>query len=271
MYNLKKLYWKTNLEEQLKSCFHAEATNIQVSEKSLHSTLLLANRELFQKCQRSRINFRTFLTLQIKYMGLPIWMVQGLLLLGICALLPSLLQYHLAHLTSRGIATLLCYFSTILAMHSISFVYRSSRYGMWEIETASHFSLTRLLAAKILLSGIGNIILLGAVFTVISQNTSCNRARTLFYLLIPFLLARYGTLLLHRHISVERLQVCFIWICFGLPGVIFLLSRYAPIFFEQSFSPGWGGMCLILILACVYQLWQMILTEERTEFYGITD
>ena len=271
MYNPKNIYWKTKLEEQLKSCFHAEATNIQVSEKSLHNTLLLANSELQQKCQRSRISFREFLTLQIKYMGLPIWIVQGLLLSGICALLPSLLQYYLAHLTSRGIAALLCCFSTILAMHSISFVYRSSRYGMWEIEAASHFSFARLLAAKILLSGIGNIILLGAVFIVISQNTSCNRARTLFYLLIPFLLARSGSLFLHRHIAIEKLQVCIVCVCFGLPGVIFLLSRYIPICFEQSFSPGWGGICLILIFACIYQLWQMILMEERTEFYGITD
>lgn len=196
---------------------------------------------------------------------------QGLLLLGICALLPSLLQYYFAHLTSRGIAALLCCFSAILSMHSISFAYRSSRYGMWEIEAASHFSFTRLLAAKILLSGIGNIILSGAVFTVISQNTSCSRARTLFYLLIPFLLTKYGSLLLQRHISMERLQVCYVWMCFGLPGVIFFLSRYVPICFEQSFSPGWGGMCLILILACVYQFWQMILMEERTGFYGITD
>ena len=268
-----KKHWgtKKTLKEQLKYCFHEEAVDNKIFEKSLHSTLLLANRELQQKCQRPRISFREFLTLQIKYMGLPIWIVQGLLLLGICALLPSLLQYYLAHLTSRGIAALLCCFSTILAMHSISFAYRSSRYGMWEIETVSHFSLTRLLAAKILLSGMGNIILLGAVFTVISQNTSYNRARTLFYLLIPFLLAKYGSLLLQRHISMERLQVCFVWMCFGLPGVIFLLSRYVPICFEQSLSPGWGGMCLILILACVYQLWQMILMEERTGFYGITD
>lgn len=262
---------KKTLKEQLKYCFHEEATNIRVSEQSLHSTLLLANRELCQKCQRSRIGFREFFILQIKYMGLSIWIVQGLLLSGICTLLPSLLQYYLAHLTSRGIAALLCCFSTILSIHSISFAYRSSRYGMWEIETASHFSLTRLLAAKILLSGMGNIILLGAVFIVISQNTSCNRARTLFYLLIPFLLARYGSLLLQRHISMERLQVCYVWMCFGLPGVIFLLSRYVPICFEQSFSPGWSGMCLILILACVHQLWKMILMEERTEFYGITD
>lgn len=262
---------RKTLKKQLKYCFHEEATNIRVSQKSLHSTLLLANRELQQKCQKSRIGFSEFLTLQIKYMGIKIWIIQGLLLSGICALLPSLLQYYLGHLTSRGIAALLCCFSTVLAMHSISFVYRSSRYGMWEIETASHFSLTRLLATRILLSGIGNIILLAAVFTVISQNTSCNRARTLFYLLIPFLLARYGSLLLQRHISVERLQVCFVWICFGLPAVIFLLSRYVPIFFEQSFSLGWGCICLILILACVYQIRQMILTEERTAFYGITN
>lgn len=262
---------KAKIQEQLKYCFHAQAMNIEISEKYLHSTLLLADRELQQKRQKSRIGFQKFLILQAKYMGIQTWIIQGLLLSGICVILPSLLRHYLAHLTSHGIAALLCCFSIFLAMNSILFTYRSSRYRMWEIETASYFSFARLLAAKMLLAGIGDIVLLGAIFTVTSLNTSCDRASILFYLLIPFLFTRYGNLLLQRHISFAKLQICYGWIYFGLPGGIFLLNRCVPICFDQSFSLGWGGICLVLILACIYQLYQMILVNERTDIYGIAD
>ena len=256
------------LQEQLKYCFHEEAVDIEISEKYFHNTLLLANRELAQKRQRSRIGFLELLALQAKYMGIQIWIVQGLLLSGICVLLPPLLRHYLAHFTPRGIAALLCCFSAILAMNSIPFAYRSARYRMWEIETASYFSFARLLAAKMLLIEIGDIVLLGAVFTVTSLNTSCDRASILFYLLIPFLLARHGSLLLQRLVSSEKLQVYYGWICFGLPVGTFLLNRYIPKCFEPSFSPVWIGICLILILAYIYRYWKLM-WQKRDCYHSV--
>ena len=260
---------QTKIQEQLKHCFHEETADIKISEKSLHNILLLANRELAQRRQKSRISFMEFLSLQAKYMGISIWIVQGLLLVGICVLLPSLLRHYLAHLTPRGIAALLCCFSAILAMNSIPFTYRSTRYRMWEIETASYFSFARLLAARMLLIEIGDIVLLGAVFTATSQNTSCDSSHILFYLLIPFLLARHGSLLLQRLVPLEKLQVCYGWICFGLLVGTFLFNRYIPECFEPSFSPVWIGICLILIWAYIYQYWQWM--KERTKIYGIAN
>ena len=261
---------KKQLKKQLKYYFKAEAEGIEISDGTLHNVISLANQELIKKSQKPKLSFWEFLILQIKYMGVHIWIMQGFLLTAVCALLPFLSQQDFMYLSPRRIAILLCCFSTLLAMNAIPFAYRSIHYRMWEVETASHFSVMRLLAVKSLLVGVGDIAVLCAVFAVIRKNALYEGNRTLFYLLIPFLLVRCGSLFLQRHIPLDKLQAQYGWICLGLLTGIFLMSRYAPICFEQSFSVRWIGISLALMFACLYQLWRLIYSgyEDYHSVFG---
>lgn len=239
------------LEAQLKKALQPDKSGINITH--LHQTRILAQQEYIRKTQRKREKFTVFLIAQIRFIGWRIWAVQGAFLLVLCAFLLAIMGEYLLY-SQKRIALLLCCIGVAVSMTAIPFVYRSVRYRMQEVETASRNSSGRLLAARLLAVCLGNILTLACIFGVMVIKTSLRTGSIALYLIFPFLLASCGGLYFLGHLPVKR----FVPACFGmgavLIGSIFLLNQFYPAFFGQVFSVGWAAVCTALIFFGVRQV-----------------
>ena len=128
---------------------------IPVRYEHLQKTISLAKNEWKKRVVRPRITFSKFLTTQIKFVGWKIWLAQAIVLLCLSYLLVFFGDYILNN--QRNVALLLCCISILVLMSAIPFIQRSIRYKTYEIETATRFSATKQLLAKLLIIGIGDI------------------------------------------------------------------------------------------------------------------
>lgn len=251
-----------NIENRLKDAIKLSDTKIR--EAHLKETLLSARQEMCRKSKRERVKFRTFLLLQIRFIGWKIWLVQGLILTTICSMLSIFFGNILLH-NQEHIAMLLSGIAILVLMMAIPFIHRSQRYKMHEIEVATYFSSIKLLTAKLLIIAVGDIFMLIGIFLLTILKTQLNTGSVLLYLLFPFLLAGYGCLYLIGHISAERFSPYCTGMCLLLFGGIVLLNRFYPNFFNQTFSIGWIAICVVLLLFCILQYRYIIYRSDYTE------
>lgn len=242
--------YKRSFKSSLRHSLHSHATPI--NERHLSQTILLVHRELSDKPHHERINFRSFLVLQIRFIGLKIWLLQGLLLAALCYILDMSFGNYLYY-NRRYSALLLCSISILVLMMSIPFIQRALRYKMHEVEMSSYFSTAKLLMAKLFIIGIGDIFILGGLLLLTILKASLNMGDALLYLIFPFLLAGYGYLYLLGHIPAQWFSSCSTALCAILYVCIMLLNRFLPELFQQTFSIGWACACAMLLFLCISQ------------------
>ena len=204
---------------------------IPVRYEHLQKTISLAKNEWKKRVVRPRITFSKFLTTQIKFVGWKIWLAQAIVLLCLSYLLVFFGDYILNN--QRNVALLLCCISILVLMSAIPFIQRSIRYKTYEIETATRFSATKQLLAKLLIMETKSILL---------------------YLLLPFLIASSGLLYLIGHTPIEKISQNSVVICMVLFLAFTILDKTYPIFYQQAFSLKWAAICIVLVLFCIYQI-----------------
>lgn len=219
----------------------------------LEKVTAAAEKIFVKKRSRKRISFTAFLIRQMKYTAWKIWALQGLLLLVLC---PVLFACFGSLLLSRPqhVAVLLSGSAILVLLTAIPFVQRGVRYKMCEVEAAAKFSSARLLAARLLVIGIGDSIMLGSVFLLALLKTTVSTGTAALCIMLPFLAVSSAYLYILGHIPVHRISVC----CIGISAVVFLaiaaLCYFYPDAAKQSFSLGWGLLCLVFTVFCIYQL-----------------
>lgn len=208
---------------------------------------------LEEKRKRRRINYSEFLKRQLRFIGWPIWLVQGTALIILCIVFNGPLNFYLEN-SVHGIAFLLCCLSVLVLLSSVPMIHRSIRYKMHEIELSTRFSAVKLLIAKLLLIGIGNFVLLSVIFLLTIANTSLQTESVMLYLLLPYLAACGGFLYLLGHIPADKFEVYSAGLCCLMLTAFTILSRFHSNFFSQTFSAGWLLVCLLLVLFSIKQL-----------------
>lgn len=251
-----------NIENRLKDAI--KLSDIPISKAHLKETLSSAEQEMCRKSKRERIKFKTFLSLQIRFIGWKIWLVQGLMLTAVCSMLSISFGNILFH-NQEHIALLLSGIAILILMMAIPFIHRALRYKMHEIEVATYFSSIKLLTAKLLIITVGDIFMLGGIFLLTILKTELNTGSVLLYLVFPFLLASYVCLYLIGHISAERFLPYCTGMCVLLFSGMILLNRFYPKFYHQTLSVGWIAICIALLLFCISQYRYIIYRSDYTE------
>lgn len=245
----------SNLNRQLKTTF--SHTDIPISEEHLQETVFSVNIELNRKSSINRIPFRSFLILQIRHMGWKIWAIQGILLALInSVLIVSFGKYYWG--TQRYVAELLCFSSILVLMTALPFIHRPLRFKMNEVEAATWFSSARLLLAKLLIIGVGDLLILGGILYTTILKTSINASGVILYIIFPFLLACGGLLFLLEHIPARFFLPGSTGMCVALLLMLFMTDRICPAFYHQTFSLAWGIVCLGLVVCNIFQISRII-------------
>ncbi len=256
----------TDFEKTIKQALHNSPN--PATETHLESTIVLAKSQAIQRCQRERIPFRWFLWKQIRFTGWQFWSVQGAFLILFDRMLVQLYGESV-WASPSSIARLLFCLSTLVAMMALPLLYRSRKHRMQEIESASFFSSSKLLAAKLAVIGTGDTLLLGGMYLAALLRTSIHAGSLTFYLLLPFLIMSAAYLYMMGHCSSNgfftgsiTLGTAMLLLAVGLPG------RWLPVF-QQSTSLGWSIFCLSLLAFSAKQLRYLLYRSAYAELQVI--
>lgn len=251
---------QTKPEQQLRKSLHRLPS--VTSEAHLHATIILARREACQKQNRRRISFIYFLGKQLSFIGWKVWCIQGLFLLTFYGLFSDFFDYLR---TPLRLAKLLLCLSVAVFMTALPLLYRSVRYRMQEIEAAAHFSTVKLLLAKLIVIGIGDIALLSGIFLFTLAKTSLPADSAVFYLCFPFLLAGCGCLFMLGHFPPGRFLAGSLMFCFALMLAFSVLSGQHAIWYLQPPPAARIAICTLLAAFCAGQLRHIIKASSYAE------
>lgn len=248
------------LEQRLKQSLHQIPS---VSNNThLYTTILLAEREARLKQRQERISFARFLAKQIRFIGRKIWIVQGVSLFVMIALIS---RFYGDSITLHQMIKRLACLSVLVFMTALPLLYRSVRYRMQEIETASRFSGVKLLLARLILIGIGDICLLTGIFLTSIINTLIPADSAFFCLCFPFLLSGSVCLYMLGHLTPGQFLAGSLLSCSFLAVLFALIPGQYMFLYQPSLSAVRALLCAFLLALCIHQLRYIIKTSSYEE------
>lgn len=233
---------------RIKEALQCEECTISLEKMRLVCSMVEEISE--EKRARRRIGFLAFLRRQMRFIYWKIWLVQGGMLFLLYGIFMSLFDSFFAR---RQTPFFLCCFSILIMLSAVPILYRSTRYTMYEVELASRFSMIKLLVAKLLAIGTGNMVLLGTVLFLTVLKTTMQIESALLYIIVSYLAAASGFLYLLGHIPAEKMQAGSIGLGCALFFLLVCLKEFCPAFFAQTFSAGWIAVSFMLFLFCIWQ------------------
>ncbi len=249
-----------DLEQNIRQSLHQPPS--VTDDAHMHDTVLLLRKEICRKRDRRRISFVCFVGKQLSLIGWKLWSIQGVFLLLTCRVLsgfPDVLN------RPQSLAKLLFCLSVAVFMTALPLLGRSVRYQMQEVEAASLFSSVKLLLAKLIVIGIGDLSLLALIFFFTLIKTDLPAQNAAFYLCFPFLLASSGCLFMLGHFPPGKFLTGSLLFCPALILVFSVLPGPRASLFQPSFSKGWFLVCILLFAFCASQLCYIVKASSYEE------
>lgn len=208
-----------------------------------------------------RLGFAPFLGTQVRFIGWKIWLFQALVLLVANHTLTVALGriYFLdATIAMRCLSCL----SVLVLLTALPFLANATRYHMHELEAATYFSALQLLAAKLLIVGIGDVVMLAGLWLYALTHTPLSAAVLPLCLAAPFLAASAGLLTLLDRTTPQVVLLGSVGWCslLGASGMLVPRSLLAT-------SSATSGiiLCTILTLYCLFALHRLLRHGAFTE------
>lgn len=250
----------SDFRRQLQAALQADTSQ----EAAKRRTLKAAAAQMQAAVPRPRLGFAAFLRTQVRFIGWKIWLFQALCLLVANSALDTVFGGYY-FFNSRPAALCLGALAVLVLLTALPVVYNASLYHMQEIEAASYFSSQRLLAAKLLIIGIGDGVMLVGLWSYALLRTPLSAPMLPLYLLLPFLLAAAGCLTLMGRCQPQQ-------VCRGSAGwcglVLLALSMTSSrlTLFTQA-QTAWIGVlgCAVLCLYCFWALRYLLRSSAFAE------
>ncbi len=250
----------SDFRRQLQAALQIDAPQGDAKQRTLEAVTA----QMQAAAPRPRLGFAAFLRTQVRFIGWKIWLFQALCLLIANGALDTVFgDYYFFN--SRPAALCLGALAMLVLLTALPVVYNASLYHMQEMEAASYFSSQRLLAAKLLIIGMGDGVMLVGLWSYALLRTPLSAPMLPLYLLLPFLLAAGGCLTLMGRCQPQ--QVCLGGA--GWCGLVFLAlsmtsSRLTLLTQAQS---AWIGVlgCTVLCLYCFWALRYLLRSSAFAE------
>lgn len=245
--------------------YTALQTALQPANRSTHTahqkqTATLAAHALAHR--QKPLSFGAFLRAQVRFIGWKIWLVQALCLLFANNTLHFICgAYYFVN--PRLMMQCLCCLSVLVMLTALPFISNASLYRMHETEAATHFSSLRLLAAKLLLVGLGDLAILAGIWGYSLYFLPLTLRLLPCCLFLPFLLAASGVLTMLERLTPQRFCLGSIAWCILLCALFIFSSHRLPSFGEL-FLPGLL-LSLTLLFYCLYRLHHLLQNNRFTE------
>lgn len=252
--------FKESLRKSLKQYGGAER-----SSRNLEETLAMVKRIYANQIPRPRISYGQFLLRQLQFTGGRIWAFQAAVLVVICLLIYTLFSHRYAEIDFRQVVCLLGITAVLSAMTGVPYICRSLCYGMYETEIASKVSYSGLLLARLILTGIGNLIMLSVIFAAAYLESAALPVRTVIYMIVPFAVAWAGCLTILKHVCSQRTHLYCATYSASLILILCLLYKAFPQIFAREMADIWFVVCIAIIGGLLTQARALIKKSSRMD------
>lgn len=248
----------SDFQQQLELALHADA----VTEDARRRAVAAAAAQLRRRPLRPRLGFAAFLRTQVRFIGWKIWLLQALCLLVANGALDTVFgDYYFVNL--RAASLCLGALAVLVMLTALPFVYNAALYQMQEMEAASYFSSQRLLAAKLMIVGLGDMVMLAGLWGYALCCTPVSAELLPRCLLLPFLLAAGGCLTLMGRCRPQQVCLgCVLWCGLVLMALAAANSRIVA---PPSTALGSWLCCAALFLYCLWTLRHLLTRSAFTE------
>lgn len=192
----------------------------------------------------SRLGVPGLIAGQLRFAAVPIWAAQAAAVLCMCLVLHFAMR---SEEFAEDAPALLGMFSVFVAMSVLPFYGRSRKYKMCELESSTRLSCRRLLLAKLCAVGTGDAACLTALSLTGGLAGAANVA--LVFVVLPFLLACTGILLILEHTGEEHGLYAALGFGFGLAAVLWIFqTELGELYAELGTAPA-AAVCAALLAA----------------------
>ncbi len=229
-------------------------------EAHLKETRNIAENELIKTVNRYPLTIGGLIAKQVKFLAWKIWLMQGMALAALCGIFISMYG-GMAFQWEWFIARFLCGSGGVIAACAIPVLQRSMRYGMFELECSTRFSVRGGLAAQLLFIGIGDVGML-ATLAVLASRCGAGGEVVFLFGVVPFLTAALTGLMIWTRIktciSVHWLLAICVGAVLSAYEALMLISRLFP-----AYTMGFGIFYALLCIGMIGRLYHKILLRER--------
>lgn len=198
-------------------------------------------REFVRRCGMPKISMLHMVLMQARYISKWVWLVSGL----VCGFVVYVVVSAEVKYVNAVFACL-----PFLVMLSVTESTRSYRCGMEELEMSARFSLKSIVMARLLMLGVGNLVVLVGTIVLLGDLGQVSAA----YAMAPFFVTAGGGLFIARKVRGNEGT----YLCFGLAALVSGICLYLPWQFQALFTPRYGW---VWVLVCVVG---MILTGKES-------
>lgn len=216
------------LKEQLKQYYEAPAPE--------------RKREFLNRIRAPKQRIGAMLLVQLRYIPLSAWMLS----LALFALILSAGRMLPAYYAGCTYALV-----PFLSVTTVSVSMRSCRCRMAELESTTLFSLGSVIMMRMLLLGIGNLIMLVVLTCFMEPEFFWAE---FLYILAPYLLAGSGSLMIYRRYAQRDAN----YMCLAFSGLVAVLelwaSRGTAFMYEERYAGVWALACMLLLALFLVQV-----------------
>lgn len=197
-----------------------------------------------------KINLFPLAVMQIRYVSKWVWILSGLF----CGI-----TYATIHVMEQRYVSMIFALIPFWVMISVTESMRSYRYGMEELESSARFSLKSIVLARMLILGIGNLIVLMAITKILSGQMEFH----IVHIFAPYFMSTSGGFyVVRKNRGNESTFFCFI-----LAMVVSALQMLLPWQFGEIYlpiyTPLWFIVCAIGIVITIRESYRTIrMTED---------
>ena len=134
-----------------------------------------------------------------------------------------------------------------------------------DTEAAAYFSSVKLLIAKLMLIGAGDVSLLFGIFITAVIKTSLQAGTVFLFTCFPFLLVNSVSLFMLGHFTYKKFLTGSITLCSSLILVCAVIPEQFVRLFQQSFSVGWTVILIFLLAFCIQQFRYILYCSSYAE------
>lgn len=197
-----------------------------------------------------RIDIARLVMMQARYISKWVW-ISSVLLCG--------MAYAITFFMEERYVSAIIALIPFLVMFSVTESMRSYRYKMEELELSTRFSLKSIVMARMLMLGIGNLVVLVIVTALLENRMELN----MLHVLTPYFLTASGGLYIVRKVNGNES----VFFCFLLAMLVSALRLWLPWRFSEillpQFVPIWALVCILAMLITARESYRTIrMTED---------
>lgn len=197
-----------------------------------------------------RIDIARLVMMQARYISKWVWISSVLL----CAVAYGVTTFMEEKYVSAVIALI-----PFLVMFSITESMCSYRYGMEELEASARFSLKSIVMARMIMLGIGNLVVLGVMAMLLGSRVEMH----ILHVLTTYFLTAGGGLYIVRNIRGNESTFFCLLLAMGVSALRLWLPWQFSEIMSSQFAPIWALVCIVSVLLTVRESYRTIrMTED---------